>query len=127
MPDAGSYVRLGTHNMVLPPEGPKVYPNTLDFRGANTQVLDFIAQIQAGFISFVQSIYVDNSLNESPLVIVTDQVQQRVVIPPHACAYMPLVISDSALITFTTTQANNLTVQVCVLNTPVTPYVWSAE
>lgn len=125
MPDANSYVRFGTHNMVLPPEGPKVYPLTLDFRLTNTQTLDFVAIIMQKQITFLQGVFVDNSLNMNPLFIETDQVGQRVQIPAQSQAYMPLMITDSAVIDFTTVQAGNLLVPVIMTNCPVMPYIWS--
>lgn len=119
------FARLGTHNMVLPPEGPKMFPNTLSFEDVNERVLDFLLPIQQQFVSFLQAAYIDNSKNANVLHIITDQVQQDVPFPAMSAGYIPLFISDSAIITFRTIQANNLTVQVIMTNVPVTPYIWS--
>lgn len=121
---AGQFVRLGTHNMVLPPEGPKVYPFVLDFRTTNSMVIDMIAEIQRGFISFIQGVFVDNSLNVNALNIKADQTQQNIIVPPKSQMYMPMFISDSARLTFTTVQAGDLTVPIDVTNVPVMPYTW---
>jgi hypothetical protein len=125
MVDTSNFVRLGSKNMVLPPEGPKLYPVQLDFRTTNTQVADFISEIQKGFISFLQGGFFDNSLNNNPLFITTDQVNQVVQIPAFTMGYMPLFITDSAKLTFTTVQAGNLVVPIVLTNVPVTPYLWS--
>lgn len=119
------FSRLGTHNMVLPPEGPKMFPNTLNFQTDNEKVLDFLLPIQQKFVSFLQAAYIDNSLNANILHIITDQVQQDLPFPAHSAGYIPLFITDSAIITFRTVIANNLTVQVIMTNVPVTPYIWS--
>lgn len=119
------FSRLGTHNMVLPPEGPKMFPNTLSFETENEHKLDFLLPIQQGFIQFLQAAYIDNSLNANILYITTDQVGQVVPFPAFSAGYLPLFITDSAVITFRTIQANNLTVQVILTNVPVTPYIWS--
>lgn len=119
------FARLGTHNMVLPPEGPKMFPNTLSFIDSDEQVLNFLLPIQQGFISFLQAAYIDNSLNDNILHVITDQINQDVPFPARSAGYIPLFISDSAVITFRTIQANDLTVQVIMTNVPVTPYIWS--
>lgn len=121
------FARLGTHNMVLPPEGPKMFPNTLSFQDTNEQVLNFLLPIQQGFVSFLQAAYIDNSQNANVLHIITDQIQQNVPFPALSAGYIPLFISDSAVITFRTVQANDLTVQVIMTNVPVTPYIWGVS
>lgn len=121
---ASSFVRLGTHNMVLPPEGPKVYPFVLDFRTQGSNTIDMIAEIQRGFISFVQGLFIDNSLNGQQLTAVADQTNHSIIVPPNSQMFMPMFISDSARITFTTTPAGNLTVPIEVTNVPVMPYTW---
>lgn len=118
------FTRLGTYNMVLPPEGPKAYSFLLDFTAENTQVLDFISQIQAGHIAFVQSILIDNRLNANPIEIVTEQINFPYAIDAGKQAYMPLFVTDSARLTFRTPQALSLVVPVVVSNVPVTPFVW---
>jgi hypothetical protein len=124
-PSADSYARLGTYNMVLPPEGARVYPFTLDFRSDGLAQLNFLLQIQQQQVSFIQGIFVDNSLNLNPLFIRTDQVNQVVQIPKQTQGYMPLFVSDSAVLDFTTVQAGNLLVPIVVTNVPVMPYLWS--
>ena len=119
------FARLGTYNMVLPQEGPKVFPFTLDFRTVNEQNLDFTLPIQQGFIGFIQALYIDNSENANPLFITTDQVNQVVPFPKLSAGYLPFFISDSAKLKFVTVIDGNLTVQVIATNTPVTPYIWS--
>lgn len=119
------FARLGTHNMVLPPEGPKMFPNKLDFTATDEQVLNFLLPIQQGFVSFLQAAYVDNTANDNILHIITDQIGQDVPFPAKSAGYIPLFISDSAVITFRTVQANDLFVQVIMTNVPVTPYIWS--
>ncbi len=119
------FARLGTHNMVLPKQGPKMFPNTLLFINDDEHQLDFLLPIQQGFIDFLQAAYIDNSLNNNVLYVITDQVQQQIPFPPKSAGYLPLFITDSAIITFRTVQAANLSVQVIMTNVPVTPYIWS--
>lgn len=123
----GDYTRLGTNNMVLPPEGPKVFPNVLDFRQSGEATLDFLHTIQQNFVSFIQGFFVDNSKNANPLVIRCEQTNHTVTIPAGMQGYMPMFISDSAVLYFSTTPANNLTVPVIVTNVPVTPYLWKVD
>lgn len=118
------FTRLGTYNMVLPPEGPKAYPFTLDFTTTNTQLLDFTSEIQRGFISWIQSVVVDNRLNANDLIITAEQTQFPLRIPAGKQAYMPVFVTDAARITFTTPQDGSLVVPCLVTNVPVQPIVF---
>jgi hypothetical protein len=119
-----SFTRLGTHNMVLPPEGPKAYSFTLDFTAQNVQVLDFLQEIQSGFISFVQGMLIDNTLNANAIIVSTQQINFPLRIPAGKQAYMPLMVTDSAVLTFTTTQNLGLVVPLVITNCPVSPIVF---
>lgn len=118
------FARLGTHNMVLPPEGPKVYGFTLDFTSTNTREVDMTGEIEKKFITFVQALLIDNRLNAQPLIVAAAQIGFEYSIPAGKQAYMPIFITDAAVLTFRTPQAASLVVPIVVTNTPVQPYVW---
>lgn len=119
--------RFGTHNAVLPKEGPMVYPVNMDFSVASgnvNQTVDLSLQVQQGFISFIQGFYVDNSLNANPLVIVIDETGQKINIPANKQAYMPAFFSDTAKLVASTTLAANLIVPIFLTNVPVDTCIW---
>lgn len=125
---AGEFARFGTSNMILPPEGPKAFPMTLDFTATGEQVTDFGPYIGEGNqVSFIQSFYYDNSQNDNNLIVTSQNVNQRIILPPRSCGYMMMFISaNNGHLTWTTTQAGNLTVQIIVSNIPTAPYIWEA-
>jgi hypothetical protein len=121
------YARFGTHNAVLPKEGPIVIPTNLDFStvtGLATQTIDLSLQIQQGFISYVQGFFVDNFDNTAMLTIVIDETNQRFKIPAGKQAYFPAMFGDSAKCTVSTTQANGLVVPMFLVNFPVDAMIW---
>lgn len=125
MVDQSAFVRFGTTNMILPPEGPKAYPMTLDFTNANEQTTDFSAQIGPQGVSFIQAFFVDNHRNANVLFVTSQNIGQTIPIPPFAVGYLPMFISpNNGFLTWTTVQAANLIVPIVVTNTPVTPYLW---
>lgn len=126
-PSADTYARFGAYNMVLPPEGCKVFSFKLDFTAGNTQQLDFTLAVQQGFITQIQGLFVDNSLNANPLFITTDQIGQVIEFPPFSQGYMPVFVSDSVKLKFVTVQAVALFVPVQVTNVPVQPQIWSVS
>lgn len=121
------YARFGTHNAVLPKEGPMVYPVNMDFSvatGAASQTVDLSLQIQQGFISYVQGFFVDNSANTATLTIVIDETNQTFKIPAGKQAYMPAFFSDTAKLVASTTQAAGLVVPIFLTNVPVDCCIW---
>lgn len=120
------YQRFGTYNMVLPKEGAKAYPVNLDFRATDNVVVDFTLQVQQHFVSFIQSVFIDNSENANPLSVKCAATNHKVIIPPTSQGYFPLFLTSDPVMTFETPQDNNLIVPIVLTNVPVTPSVWSA-
>lgn len=124
MAGASQFTRFGTFNAVLPKEGPKTYPFTLDFNTIGQRVIDMQIEIDGGHISYVSGGFFDNRLNLNPLVITVERVGQQVSIPAGKQAYLPLLVSDTPVLTFTATPANGLLVPVFVCNFPVAPIIF---
>lgn len=118
------FARLGTSNMVLPPEGPKVYAFQLDFTASGSKEIDMGPEVEKGFISFVQTLLIDNRLNGQPLTFTAEQIGFEYSIPAGKQAYMPVFVTGTAKLNFKTPQAANLVVPIVVSNTPCQPYVW---
>jgi hypothetical protein len=119
-----SFSRFGTYNQVLPKAGPKTYPFKLDFRVVNQQDIDLSPEIVAGHIDFISGVFVDNRLNVNSLEITTAGNGQSIGIPAGKQAYMPLLVTDSAQLSFVTITVNNLVVPIQIVNFPVHPIVW---
>jgi len=122
-----NFARFGTYNQVLPPEGPKAFPITLDFRTLDLQLVDMTLTKQQGFVSFFQGFYIDNSVNADTLIISMEETGQVIKFPANSQGYLPALITDSLKITFTTTPsiAPECLVPIVLLNIPVMPYIWA--
>jgi hypothetical protein len=72
-------VNLALDNQQIPSEGTKAIPMLLDFTLANQFTLDLTNIQQRGFLSMVQSLYIDNSTSDIPLQIFINGSQMVVV------------------------------------------------
>lgn len=124
MAGASQFTRFGTFNAVLPKEGPKTYPFTLDFNTQGQRVIDMQIEVDAKHISYISGGFFDNRLNANPLLIAVERVGQVLAIPAGKQAYMPLLVSDTPVLTLSTTPANGLLIPVFVCNFPVTPIIF---
>lgn len=120
----GELQRFGTNNAVLPKEGPKVFPFTLDFTVKNLQELDLTLAIEQGWVSFISGIYIDNAINAANISVTTANLGQRVTCPSLSQAYFPLFVTDNPRLTINTTAAPNLLIPVFVVNFPVDALTW---
>lgn len=118
-----SYARFGTHNQVLPKEGPICVSYQLDFRTTDEQPVDLTLLSQNETLSFVQGFFCDNSQNANPITIQVAE-YQRLIVPAGKQAYLPAFVPADALFTLTTPQAGTLVVPFIVTNVPVMPCVW---
>ena len=120
------FARFGSTNMILPPEGPKVFPMVLDFTTQDRQETDFGPYIGEGNeVSFLQGFFADNSRNDENLSVTSQNINHTIVIPPRTMGYMMMFISPTnGLLIWETVAAVNLTVPIVVTNCPVTPYLW---
>jgi hypothetical protein len=113
----------------FPPEGPRAVRIYLDFTTNGALLADLSGLVQgqpAPQLSYVQTLFVDNSANANPLVVTTDASNQKVIFPAYSQGYMPILQPNFPKITFNTTPATGLTFYAFALNFPVTPSIWSA-
>jgi len=110
---------------MVPPEGSRAVPLTLDFTNQAAYTLDLQNFIARNLISMVQAVFVDNSANASPLSIVMQNSGQTIVIPPNAQAYMSVLAPNPAYFNFLT--QGGVVVNVTLLNYPVTNCVWKTS
>jgi hypothetical protein len=119
-----TFTRFGTHNAVLPPEGPKTYPFNLDFGAVASILVDMQNEITQGHISFISGGFFDNRANANDLLIQVERVGQVLRIPAGKQSYMPLLVGDAPQVTFKTTAANGLIIPIFVCNFPLWPIVF---
>ena len=108
----------------VPCEGAKAVPVSLDFSMNAAYQLNYSNLQQRGFISFVQTIFVDNSqANAGTITITIGGSNQVIVIRPNTQGYYPILMGNVVTITFSSTGSNKA--QFFLLNVPVAPGQWS--
>lgn len=106
-------------------EGPRVMPLLLNFGLATSFLLDLkIAQQQAR-LSFVQTIYVDNTASAVPFTLQSQTVRQIIQIPAGGQGFVPVLEIESPV--FTASSTGGVIVPIFLLNFPVSPAVWQAN
>lgn len=127
-PFNGQYNSFGIQNGMLPgaQEGPRCLPLNLDFRNAITAIsLDMKIAQSVGHLSFVQTIYVDNSLNTKSFSVNAGTNGQIITVGPGCQGYIPiLAINPPVLIA---SSNGGIVVPIQLLNFPVSPAVWNCN
>jgi hypothetical protein len=103
----------------MPPEGPKCIPFTLDFSVADTYALDYSNMGQRGFMSMLQTVWVDNSGNGLPTLIIIAATGQSIIVPAATQDYFAVMCPNPIKISFQS--AGAVAVPVLLLNFPVAP------
>lgn len=119
-----NFLAFGVLNGRLPSaqEGPRVMPLYLDFRTATSYLLDLKLAQQQMRLSFVQTVYADNSASLVPLNITTGVIQQTIQIPAGGQGFIPVLALESPTLTVSST--GGVVVPIFLLNFPVSPAVW---
>jgi hypothetical protein len=121
----GSNIQLTpTTQTHLPPcEGYRAAPFLLDFNVGADYLIDFTQPQQNKQFTTIQTVYVDNSLNTSDLVIAVEGTQQRQVVPKNTCGYFVLVAPTPTKVRLSSSGAFVIPVQ--FLNYYIPPTVWA--
>ena len=107
-----------------PKEGYESETVDLDFSVANSIDVDLSVQQGKGNFSAVQTVYVNNSQNASPVNITMTQTNQVIVAPPQSCGYYNLLQPTPPRLNFTS--AGGVLVRVQCMNFYLPGVVWSA-
>ena len=107
-----------------PVEGRMTVPFILDFSEAASIKIELTAITQMqNRISVVQTVFVDNSANESSVSFAMQNTGQVLIVPPNAQAYLPMVITNQ--VTIIAASAGGVLGPLQLLNFGVAPTVWS--
>jgi hypothetical protein len=99
-------------------------PMSLDFTGADQTATKDLFQEQAHEdIPFVQSIYIDNSLNASPISIVFGGTNQKINMRANRQGYIPVCVPQGQC-QFTAKSAGNVVVPILLLSMMMPYLVW---
>jgi hypothetical protein len=112
-------------NAQIPREGPRACPIVIPFTNTDTEFQVNLLLTQARlFMSLVATIYVDNSLNSAQLTIKTSVVNQVMIIPAYAFAYLPIMVPKNAMLDLSSSGAVNVGLD--LINVPIPACVWQS-
>lgn len=112
-------------NALVPSEGPKIVPLTLDFTSALSFEIDLTLAIQQKKIEIVQGVYIDNSRAISTFTIRAQATEQQISVPAGAQGYYPLLAGQLPRFVCTS-NGGVIPVYIAFLNVPVPALQWNS-
>ena len=109
--------QISVYNSIMPKEGPKAIPVTLDFSTTGTLLVDFTLPMNQKRLSAIQTLSVRNWLNAQSISVVAQGFPEPFDIAPGCDVFMPIPAQNLAKFLFTTT--GNLIIPVTFWNIPL--------
>lgn len=112
---------------MLPQEGPKTVPFVVPFfsGGLTEYTIDLTLTQQLGYITSVQTCYIDNTDNAEQLIVEVPSVGQRFIMPAGFQGYFPVLAPIEPVFKFSTD--GNIDVFVQLINVPMPAQIWGAS
>lgn len=107
----------------MPPQGPRSLTLWLDFATVVSYDFDYQNMNARNFMSMIQSVFVDNSLNASALSITINGTNQVIKVRANSQGYYTVLVPNPPKMTFATVGA--VMVQVILCNFPVPGATWA--
>lgn len=109
----------------IPREGPAYVPVNYDFSGGTqAYTTDMTSIKQAGKISAIQSVFIDNANNSQPVVLKVSGTNQSISVPANFQGVFPILVTGQAL--FTITSTGNGVASLFFGNVAQAAYMWQA-
>ena len=113
------------NNQTLPDEGPKAVPLILNFDATTDTIdLDFGQRQQQGWLSMVQSIYIDAKDAANPVSVTFESSNQKITAKPQTQGYYSALCPNPVKMRFTALMNTGI-VTVYLINVPVAGAVWA--
>lgn len=110
-------------NGAVPCEGTKAFPFNLDFTGGkNAYAIDLTAQYQQKQFTTLQTVWIDNSANASPLEIIANTTNQVIVAPPMSQGFYAILQPTPPK--FQVQTNGGIVLQIILLNFYIPPFMW---
>lgn len=114
---------IGVNNALVPCEGPRAIRVPLDFTQAQAFDVD-LSNLQArGFVSMIQSVFIDNSTNASTLTLTINGSGQSITVKANTQTYVQVLCPNPPKFTASST-GNVNSVVIDFLNFPVNFAQW---
>jgi len=117
-------VNVNTYNSCIPKNGARCVPILFDFTTETEWIFDYERMKQRDFLSFCQTLWIDNADNSVACEIIIDVTRQRIIAPPFSQGYYTVTMQS---IKFAISSEGAGFVGVELLNVPVPPAVWKVS
>jgi hypothetical protein len=121
--NADQLVNLALDNQQIPSEGSKSVAVLLDFTQSNQFTLDLTNIQQRGFLSMIQTLFIDMSASDVPMNILVNGSRQNLVAKGRTQGYYCVLAPNPVKLTFTCA-GGPLGVVVYFINVPIPGAVW---
>lgn len=111
-----------SNNGAVPCEGTKVFPFNLDFTAVNAYLIDLTQQYQQKQFTTLQTVYIDNSNNNSILQVVCSVTGQVITAPALSQGYYAILQPSPPRLQVQTNGGVIVTIQ--LMNFYIPPVVW---
>ena len=122
----GNLRNLLLENQLIPSEGPKAIPLLLDFTSTGTYTLSLLLTEQTGFISMVQTIYIDLSNTANSLKVTIKGSGQIIKAAAGTQGYYPVLCPNPVDLQFDSTTPGDNPIPVFLINVPVAGVTWTS-
>src|SRR5690242_19068535 len=115
-------IDMPVYNGNFPKECPKAIPLPFDFTASNSYSIDLTNVQQRAVIGYIQTIYIDNSINTAALTVIFGTSAQVITCPPKSQGYFPVLAPNP--VKFIVTSNGGISALVYLVNAPVQPFLW---
>lgn len=118
-----TYFPTPIDNGKIPKEGPQAVSIPYDFSaGVQSYTTDMQIIKQQGKISMIQSVYIDNSNNNQPLVLTVSGIGQQVVVPATYQGIFPVLVTGQPVFFVTSAGSGHANIYYC--NVQQAAFMW---
>ncbi len=112
-------------NGLAPRRGPRTMNAQIDFSVSNPLNLDLTIAQDMDRLEWVQTLYIDNSSNASPLTALSINSNQKISCPPYSQGYFPILVPGDPKFIFST--SGTPTVPIAFLSMAMPCMVWNSS
>lgn len=117
---------FGIPNLTAPAQGGVGIALNMDFTNVNVVQGDLQQEQSSGVLDYVQSMYLDNSLNTKSISLVIGGTLQTITLKAGQQALLPVIPATGIFRWQATSTGAALLVPVIFSNLPFNPYLWQA-
>jgi hypothetical protein len=112
-------------NQQVPNEGPKAIPLLLNFAAAASFDLDLTLTQEQGYISMIQTLFIDMSEASDPLIVTVNGTNQKIMAAIGTQGYYSVLCPNPPRFTFANASGSDV-IPLFLINAPIPGVVWSS-